>query len=105
MLKLPCAVLRCYICAILCAACIFKLLLCSLAPQYQAVLPAIADTCVAVTAQGEGPPRKGAEMLELLQERSQFGSPDVSHASRRHETATQSHRNRFVRLPPMIEST
>lgn len=46
--------------------------------QYQAVLPAVAEACFAVAGEGEKGMLKGAQVLEMLHERSHFGAPDVS---------------------------
>ena len=46
-------------------------------PQYTSVLPAVVEACVAVTEDGERGRLKGAQVLEVLHERSNFGAPDV----------------------------
>lgn len=45
--------------------------------QYQAILPAVAEACFAAAGSGEAAPLKGAQLLEVLNERSHFGAPDV----------------------------
>lgn len=46
-------------------------------PQYTSILPAVAEACVAATADRERGRLKGAQVLEILHERSHFGAPDV----------------------------
>lgn len=46
-------------------------------PQYTSVLPAVVEACVAVTGDRERSQLKGAQVLEILHERSHFGAPDV----------------------------
>lgn len=46
--------------------------------QFTSILPAVAEACAAVMREGERRRLMGAQVLELLHERSHFGAPDVS---------------------------